>query len=81
MRFRISLISYESLAILTTNRPTNTYLVLKTLLTVVLIIREEGTNPRASPVEDRNNKGSLNFITWIDEMIVVDGLKYNGELD
>ncbi len=63
MRFRISLISYESLVILTTNRPTNIYLVLKTLLTIILIIREEGINPRASPVEDRNNKGSLNFIT------------------
>ncbi len=81
MRFRTSSISYKSLAILTTNRPTNTYPVLKTLLTVVLLIREEGTNPRASPVEDRNNKGNLNFITWIDEIIVVDGLKYDGELD
>lgn len=81
MRFRTSSISYESLAILTTNRPTNTYPVLKTLLAVVLLIREEGTNPRASPAEDRNDKGNLNFITWMDEMIVVDGPKYDGELD
>ena len=70
---------HEGLAILTTNRPTYTYPVLKTLLAVILLIREEGTNPRASPTEDRNDEGNLNFVAWMDEMIVVDGPKCDGE--
>ena len=64
-----------------TSRPTNTYPVLKTLLTIVLLIREEGANPRASLTEDRDTEGNLNFVIWIDEIIVVDGLEHNSKLD
>ena len=81
MRFRTSSISYKSLVILSTTRSTNTYPVLKTFLAVVLLIREESTNPRASLTEDRDDEGDFNFIAWMDEMIIVDGSECNSELD
>ncbi len=44
------------------SRYINTYPVFKTLLTIILLIREEGANPYPSLVEDRDNKGDLDFI-------------------
>lgn len=55
------------------NCPTNSYPVLKTLLAIILLIREEGANPRTSPTKDRDNEGNLDFVARMDEMIVVDG--------
>ncbi len=62
MRLRTSSISYKSLVMLPVSRYINTYPVFKTLLTIILLIREEGANPYPSLVEDRDNKGDLDFI-------------------
>lgn len=81
MHFRTSSVFYESLVIPPTNHSTNTYVVLKTLLAVVLLIREEGTNPCTNPTEDCNDEGNLNFVVWMNEMIIIDSSEYDDELD
>jgi len=63
------------------NRHTNTHPVLKSLLGAALLLREEGADPRFNPTEDRDKKGNLNFVTWMDEMVIVDGPECDGELD
>ena len=57
------------------------YPVLKTLLAIVLLVKEESADPRPSPTEDGNDKRILNFITWINEMIIVNGPESFSELD
>ena len=57
------------------------YLVLKALLAIVLLVGEEGADPCAGPAEDGNDEGDLNFIAWMDELIIVDSPECLGKLD
>lgn len=63
------------------NRPLEIYPVSKTAFVFVLLIREEGADPRSSPTEDGDCEGNLSFITWMGELGIVDGLEGNVELD
>ena len=63
------------------SRPTNSYPILETLLAIILLVREEGANSCTGPTRDGDNEGNLNFVTWMDEVIVIDGPEGIGESD
>ena len=48
---------------------------------IILFVRGKGADPRPSPTEDRDNKGNLDFVAWMDEMIIVNGPEGSGKLD
>lgn len=73
--------SCELSAKLSSNCSTEIYLISKTPFVLVLFVGEEGTNPRPSPTEDGDCEGDLNFITWMDELGIVNGPECGVELD
>ena len=48
---------------LSINSPIVTYLVFKTLLDIILLVRKESANSHPSLTKDRDNKRNLDFIT------------------
>ena len=66
---------------LSVNSPMNTHPVLKTLFSIILLVRKNGADPRLSSIEDRNNERNLNFVAWMGEMIIVHGPEGNDKLD
>lgn len=73
--------SCELSAKLPLNYSTEIYLISKTSFVSVLFVKEEGINPCLSPTEDDDCEGNLNFITWMDELSIVDGPERGVELD
>ena len=66
---------------LPSNCSTEIYLISKTPFVLVLLVREEGTDPCSSPTGDGDCEGNLNFITWMDELSIVNGPERGVELD
>ena len=81
MRTRITSISYRQSAKLSLNRSAEIYLVPKAALVLVLFVGEECTYPRPSPTEYGDCKGNLSFVTWMDELGIVDGPERSAKLN
>ena len=78
---RITSISYKQSAKLASNPSTEIYLVSQTPFVLVLFVGEEGTYPRPSPTENGDCEGNLSFITWMDEVGIVDSPERGAELN
>ena len=72
MRVRTTSISCKQSTKFPLNRPLESYPISKTAFVIVLLIGEEGADPRFSPTEDGDCEEDLGFITWIGELGVVD---------
>ena len=58
---------------LSSNHSTETYPVSKTPFFFVVLVGEESADPCPSPTEDGDCEGNLSFVTWMDELRIVDG--------
>lgn len=58
-----------------------TYPVSKTSIVFIVQAGEERAYPCSSPTEDGDCKGNLSFVTWMDELRIVDCPERNIELD
>lgn len=73
--------SYKASARLSPDRPVDTHTVLESHLYIVLLVGEEGADPRPGPAEDRDDERDLDLVAWVDEVTVVDGPEGLVELD
>ena len=81
MRVRTTSISCKQSAKFLSTRSLEVYLVPKTAFIFVLLVGEEGVDPRSGPIKNGDCKGNLGFITWIGELGVVDYPERNVELN
>ena len=81
MRVRTTSISYKQSTKFSPNYPLESYPISKTAFVFILLIGEEGANPRFNLTEDGDCEGDLGFITWIGELGVVDSPERSVELN